>query len=681
MLTGLLYGLAKAKIPVMSATERIALEAGEVWIEKELFSGKPDWKKLRAIKFSELNSEEKSFLELETKQLCDLIDDWKVTQEQKDLPKEVWGFLKSKGFFGLVCSKDYGGKGFSAAAHSAIVLKIATKSLTAAVTAMVPNSLGPAELLYHYGTSEQKNYYLPRLAKGEEVPCFGLTSLYAGSDAGAMIDEGVISYGDWKGERILGIRLNASKRYITLAPIATLIGLAFKLKDPEKLLGQTIDLGITLALLSPDIPGVKTGLRHFPLNIPFMNGPVEVHDAFIPLSFIIGGRDQIGQGWKMLMECLSIGRSISLPAVATASAAVCLIASTCYSQARKQFKLPLFKFEGIQEKLAQIGGFAYAIEATRRMTLTAVDHGIKPSVASAIAKYHMTEMARVILNNAMDIQGGKGIILGPKNYLARAYQGIPISITVEGANILTRNLMIFGQGSVRCHPYLLELFDALGKEDKTRFSKVIYKFIGGVFCHMGRAIWQGITAGKFINVSEVHVKHHRTYQQIARLSTALALASDVSLLILGGKLKRKERLSARLGDVLSQLYIAVSVLKQWETSAYSDEEAPLAQYAITHALYEAQEALYGFYRNFPNKFLGYWLKRRSFFWGRIFSPPSDNLSSKVVNALVEQEKVRKRFSDLCYLDQGALSDLFKNYESDDPSKIAELLSVDAFEKI
>lgn len=679
MLTGLLYRLAKSKIPAMSSTERIALEAGDVWIEKELFSGKPNWEKIKNLKLSELTLEEQNFLNQETSDLCDLIDDWKVTQEDKDLPKVVWDYLKSKGFFGLVAAKEYGGKGFSAAAHSAIVMKIATKSLTAAVTAMVPNSLGPAELLYHYGTKEQKDYYLPRLAKGEEVPCFGLTSLYAGSDAGAMIDEGVVCYGDWKGEKTLGIRLNASKRYITLAPIATLIGLAFKLKDPEKLLGGEQELGITLALLSPDIAGVKTGKRHFPLNIPFMNGPVEIKDAFIPLDFIIGGKNQIGEGWKMLMECLSIGRSISLPAVATASAAVSLIASTCYSQARKQFKLPLWKFEGIQEKLAQIGGFAYAIEATRKMTLTAVDHGIKPSVASGIAKYHMTEMARVILNHAMDIQGGKGIILGPKNYLARAYQGIPISITVEGANILTRNLMIFGQGSVRCHEYLFDLFDALGKEDRTKFGRVIYKFIGGFVGHMGRCFWYGLTSGYFIKTKTS--QHRRIYQKISRLSTDLAFASDFALLVLGGKLKRKERLSARLGDVLSQLYIAVSVLKQWETSEYPQEEKPLALYAISHALYEAQEALYGFYRNFPGRVLGKILKRWSFIWGKICLPPSDYLASQVVEALVHQPKVKERFEKLCYLKQGALGDLLENYLSEDPSKISDLLSVDAFEKI
>ena len=700
MITRLFYKIAKSKIPSMSQTEQIALEAGDTWIEKELFSGKPNWEKVKKINFSKLTQEEQNFLDQETEDLCKLINDWKITHEDKDLPKEVWEFLKTKGFFGLVISKQYGGKGFSAAAHSAIVLKISTRSFTAAVTAMVPNSLGPAELLFHYGTEDQKNYYLPRLAKGEEIPCFGLTSLYAGSDAGAMIDEGIISYGDWKGEKILGIKIHASKRYITLAPIATLIGLAFKLKDPEGLLGGEQELGITLALLSPDMPGVKTGKRHFPLNIPFMNGPVEIQDAFIPLNFIIGGKDQIGQGWKMLMECLSIGRSISLPAVATASAAVAVVACSAYTQVRKQFKLPLYKFEGIQEKLARIGGLAYAIEATRQMTLTAVDHGKKPSVASAIAKYHMTEMSRIIFNDAMDIHGGKGIILGPKNYLARAYQGIPIGITVEGANILTRSLMIFGQGSIRCHEYLLDLFKSLSdedkgdKENKNKFKKVFYKFIGGAFANIFRAIGQGLTAGWFIKIpdnshanSHSNLHHnfqHRTYQQISRLSTALALASDIALLVLGGKLKRRESLSARLGDVLSYLYISTSVLKLWENSNYSEEEAPLAEYAIKHCLYEAQEALYNFYRNFPIKFLGYWLRRRSFFWGKIFTPPSDYLASQVVKALIEKNSVCQRFADLCYLDPldaGSLGDLFKNYATQDPSKIAELLSVDAFENL
>lgn len=692
MLTALLYKIAKSKLPTMSLTEKIAIEAGEPWIEKELFSGKPNWDKIKKIKRSELTQEEQDFLNHETDDLCDLINDWEITQERKDLSPEVWSFIKSKGFFGLVISKQYGGKGFSAAAHSAIVMKIASKSLTAAVTVMVPNSLGPAELLYHYGTEDQKNYYLPKLAIGEEIPCFGLTSLQAGSDAGSMIDEGVICKGLWEGQEVLGIKLNAKKRYITLAPIATLIGLAFKLKDPNNFLNKTPeafkeDLGITVALLSRNSEGLKNhlkiGARHYPLNIPFMNGPIEITDGFIPLSSIIGGESMAGQGWKMLMECLSIGRSISLPAVAAASGSLCVLACSSYAQARAQFKLPIYKFEGIQEKLAEIGAFAYAIEAMRLLTLTAVDSGIKPSVASAIAKYHMTELSRKIVNHAMDIHGGKGIILGPSNYLARAYQGIPISITVEGANILTRNLMIFGQGSVRCHATLLKLFESLSSQNQKEFGKVIYKFAGGFLGHIARAVWQGLTAGLLIKVSSQDLNLKRMYQNISRLSTALALASDMSLLILGGQLKRKERLSARLGDVLSYLYLITSVLKLYESSAMDQKQAdlPVIQYISQYFLFEAQEVLYDFYKNFPNRFLGYWLKRRSFFWGRIFSKPSDKLAGLVSKTMIESEIFKQRFKNLVYLGEGPLGDLIKNYASQDPEVLKKLLAVDAFETI
>jgi len=701
MLNKLLYKIAQSKMPKMSLTEKIAIEAGETWIEKELFSGNPDWTKIREIKFSELNPEEQDFLNHETEELCGLIHDWEITQELKDLNKMTWDFMKSQGFFGLVIPKQYGGKGFSVAAHSAIVMKIASKSLTAAVTVMVPNSLGPAELLYHYGTEDQKNYYLPRLASGQEVPCFGLTSLQGGSDAGAMIDEGVICKGLWEGQEILGIKLNAKKRYITLAPVATLIGLAFKLRDPHNFLNKNQadfkeELGITLALLprhAKDLESqLKIGTRHIPLNIPFMNGPIEIIDGFIPLDFIIGGKEQAGQGWKMLMECLSIGRSISLPAVAAASGAVCVLGVSAYVQVRQQFKLPIYKFEGIQEKLAEIGAFSYAIEAMRKMTVTAVDSGIKPSVASAIAKYHMTELSRKIINHSMDIHGGKAIILGPDNYLARAYQGIPVSITVEGANILTRNLMIFGQGSVRCHASLLKLFESLGNKDQNQgkkdFNKVIYKFILGFINHIFRTVFQGITAGFFISVPNKNKNYKnkkikKTYQQLSRLSSNLALASDLSLLVLGGQLKRRERLSARLGDVLSYLYLITSVLKLYESSNANQQEAdwPLVNYGIQHFLFEAQEAFYDFYHNFPNRFLGYWLKRRSFFWGKIFSKPSDKLGALVSQSLIESELVKQRFKDLAYLSDGPLGDLVKNCKSLDLEILNKLLAVNDFEKI
>lgn len=676
--TQLLFRMAKSMIPPMSETEQIAIDAGDTWWEKTFFSGKPDWNAFSKFDFSTLSEAEQAFLDDEVDGLCALIDDWQICHELKDLPNEVWQFMKEKGFFGLVIAPEYGGKGFSAAAHSAIVLKIATRSMTAAVTVMVPNSLGPAELLHHYGTDEQKTHYLPRLAQGKEVPCFGLTSSHAGSDAGSMIDEGVVCQGLYQGQKVLGIRLNFEKRYITLAPVATLIGLAFKLKDPEHLLSDEVDRGITLALLPRETAGLEVGSRHVPLNVPFMNGPLRGQDVFIPIDQVIGGQDRVGQGWMMLMECLSIGRSISLPAVGAANAAMSALNASAYAAIRKQFKLPIVKFEGVESKLGRIGGLAYAIEAMRKLTYSAVDAGLKPAICSAIAKYHMTEMSRLILNDAMDIQGGKAIIMGPGNDLGRIYQGVPIGITVEGANILTRNLIIFGQGSVRCHPSLLALFQSIKDDNAKAFGRVIYRFLGGAISNYCRAAWTGFCAGKNCSVPDSEFKSY--YQQVSRMSSALAIAADAALLLLGGALKRKENLSARLGDVLSMLTIAGAVLKQWETSKDKIAEKAAAQWALDHCLYEAQEALYGFYRHFPNRLVAWVLKRKCFVWGRPYMPPSDYLSHQVARDYLEQPRLRQRFLALCYHKTGNLAVLEEALATGDEALIMQIIAVDQFKE-
>ena len=451
-------------LPPMSDTERDAIEAGTVWWDGQLFSGRPDWNQLLAVPAPRLTAEEQAFVDGPTEQLCAMVSDWEIGQRM-DLPPDAWAFIKEQGFFGLIIPREYGGKGFSALAHSQIVMKLATRSADLASTVMVPNSLGPAELLLHYGTDEQRQRYLPRLARGEEIPCFALTGPLAGSDAGAMPDSGIICRGQWQGEEVLGLRLNWEKRYITLGPIATLLGLAFKAYDPDHLLGEQDELGITLALIPTDLPGIDIGKRHLPLGAAFMNGPNAGKDVFVPLEAIIGGPAMLGKGWMMLMNCLSVGRSISLPAVGTSAAKTCAYASGRYARIREQFNVPLSAFEGIQAPLGRLAGNAWLMDAARVLTARAVDLGEKPSVLSAVLKYHLTERGRECIAHAMDIHGGKGIIMGPNNYLARAWQGAPIFITVEGANILSRNLMIFGQGAIRSHPYVLKEMELAAAED------------------------------------------------------------------------------------------------------------------------------------------------------------------------------------------------------------------------
>lgn len=639
-------------LPPISRTEQEALDAGHVWWERDLFQGQPNWKKLSEFAKPVLSDEEQSFMDNQVETLCKMLDDWEIV-ESRDLPKEVWDYMTKQGFLGLCIDKEYGGLAFSAYAHSCIVSKVASSSLSAAVSIMVPNSLGPAELVYHYGTDEQKEHYLPRLAKGQEIPCFGLTGPTAGSDAGSIPDRGVVCKGKYKGKEVLGIKLSWHKRYITLAPIATVLGLAFKLYDPDKLLGEKTDLGITLCLIPCDHPGVEIGLRHFPAGMAFMNGPTKGKDVFIPMDFIIGGQEQVGRGWAMLMACLSIGRSISLPALSTAVGKLGYAMTGAYARIRKQFKTPIAHFEGVEEALANIAGKAYIVEATRSMTCSAVDLGVAPAIASALTKYHTTELAREIIDDSMDVHAGKAIQHGPYNYIAHAHQAIPVSITVEGANILTRNLMIFGQGIMRCHPYIQDEIKAAYNKDEKQgaadFDRLLSKHIGYAVSNFARTLWYGLTGGKLIRTqqkSEVHCH----YQQLTRMSTALAFASDVAMLLLGGDLKRKERLSARLGDVLSHLYMASAVLKLYRENGETAEDLDMVNWAMQYHLNHIQTAFDEFCANFPVKWAAVAIRHSVFPYGQSYRcGPSDKLSKRIVKPMLSQSEFRHKFTAGAYI--------------------------------
>jgi acyl-CoA dehydrogenase len=645
--------LFRRLMPPMSDTEREALNAGTVWWDGELFSGMPDWNLLFATPAPSLSVEEQAFLDGPVEELCRLLDDWRINEEWRDLPPDVWRFLKEQGFFGMIIPKKYGGLEFSALAHSSVVMKVASRSITGAVTVMVPNSLGPAELLLHYGTDAQKAFYLPRLARGEEVPCFALTSLDAGSDAASMTDTGVVCRGEFRGKPdVLGIRLNWSKRYITLSPIATVLGLAFKLYDPEHLLGRKDELGITVALIPTSTPGVVIGFRHAPLHNYFQNGPTSGRDVFIPVEWIVGGPERAGQGWRMLVECLAAGRSISLPALAAGAGKVAARATGAYARVRQQFHVPIGRFEGIQEALARIGGLTYLMDGARVMTVGALDQGQKPSVISAIVKYHLTELMRRAVDDAMDVHGGRGIIMGPRNYLARVYEAVPISITVEGANILTRNLIIYGQGAIRCHPYLLKEIQAAGDTDPARataaFDQAIFSHVSFAVGNAARSVWFGLTGARFASApSDQPVR--RYCQQLTRMSTALALASDVAMLTLGGSLKRREALSARLGDVLSYLYLASATLKRFTDQGRPAADLPLVHWACWHSLYTIQQRLDELLINFPNRAAAWLLRRLLFPLGRPFRPPEDCLRGQVTALLTEPGPVQDRLTAGIYL--------------------------------
>jgi len=638
-------------LPAMSQTEKEALEAGTVWWDGELFTGAPHWPKLLAAKPPQLSGPEQAFLDGPCEELCRTLDDWNTTHERADLSPQVWEFLKTRGFFAMIIPKKYGGLEFSAYAHSCVLAKISSRSTTASSTVAVPNSLGPAELLNHYGTEEQKNYYLPRLARGEEVPCFALTGPRAGSDAGSIPDTGVVCRGMWQGREIVGLKLNFSKRYITLAPVATVIGLAFRMFDPDRLLGDKTDIGITCALIPRSTPGVSIGRRHFPLNIPFQNGPILGKDVFVPLDFIIGGPRMAGSGWRMLVEQLSVGRCISLPSNATGGAKAGVWATGAYARIRSQFNTPVARFEGVEEVIARMVGLTYTMDAARSVTAGAIDGGEKPSVPSAMLKYHVTEMGRQVANDAMDVHGGKGICLGPRNYLGRGYQVVPVAITVEGANLLTRNLIIFGQGAVRCHPFVLREMTAARNPDRAagveEFDRALFGHIGFSISNAVRSLIMALTHARFTH-APVQNSTARYYQHIVRFSASFAFAVDVAMLTLGGYLKKKESLSARLGDVLSCMYLASMVLKHHENQGRPEEDLPIVEWACRNLLYHAQEQLHGFLRNFPNRALAGVMRALIFPRGRVYSAPDDRLGHKVAGLVTSPTEARERLCQYIY---------------------------------
>ncbi len=653
-LTRRVYRAYRRVLPALSDTEQEALDAGTVWWEGQLFSGKPQWNKLLSYGRPTLTADEQAFLDTEVETVCALVHDWDITTQRHDMPPEVWRYIREKGFMGLIIPKEFGGKGFSALAHSEVVRKLSTRNSALAVTVMVPNSLGPAELLLNYGTDTQKQHYLPRLARGDEIPAFALTSPWAGSDAAAIPDRGIVCRGTWNGKDVVGMRVTWDKRYITLAPVCTLLGLAFRLYDPDALLGGRVDLGITCALVPADLEGVETGRRHLPLDAMFLNGPTRGDDVFMPLDFIIGGAGMAGQGWRMLMECLAAGRSISLPSCFTGMAALSVRTVGAYSTIRSQFNSPIARFEGVQEVLARMGGNLYAMDAARAMTAHGVDLGEKPSVVSAIVKYHLTERGRAVVNDGMDLIGGKGICLGPSNFLARAYQQLPVGITVEGANILTRSLIIFGQGAVRCHPYLLAEMQAVRDSDETRgmqaFDKAFWSHARHTVFNALRAFWHALSGSLLVRVdANVAAGTRPYYRQITRCSAAFAVIADAAMLTLGGSLKFRESLSGRLGDVLSQLYIASAILKRYEDQGRQPEDAALVHWGVQDALYRAELALDGVLRNFPNLAVRLLLRVIALPLGRWNSPPSDALGRQVARLVTRPGNPRDRLTQNCHI--------------------------------
>jgi acyl-CoA dehydrogenase len=664
-----LLGWFKSVLPPMSATEKDAIDAGTVWWDAELFSGRPNWTTLLRTPRSELNAEERAFIDGPVDDLCRMIDDWKINHELNDLPPEIWAYLAKHRFFGMIIPKEYGGLDFSARAQSEVVVKIASRSGAVAVTVMVPNSLGPGELLMHYGTTEQKQYFLPRLARGEEIPAFALTGPYAGSDAGSMPDVGIVCKGEYKGKEVLGFRVNWQKRYITLGPIATILGLAFKAQDPDGLLGGKKDLGITCALIPTGTPGVEIGLRHDPGGA-FMNGPNSGKDVFVPMDWVIGGEAQVGNGWKMLMDCLSVGRAISLPALGTAGGKAAARMSGAYARVRRQFKIPIGRFEGIEEPLARIAGVTYRMDAARVLTATALDLGGKPSVLSAILKYNNTEGMRQAINDAMDIHAGRAVCLGPSNYLAQTYQTVPVAITVEGANILTRSLIIFGQGAIRCHPYVLKEMLAAADEDSgaglKAFDEAFFAHVGFTISNLVRSFVLAITGARFVPAPDlgptaVYAK------RLTRMSASFALLADVALLMLGGDLKRREKISGRFADILSHLYMASAVLKRFEDDGRPAADLPIVRWALDDSLAIIEDRLDGILRNFPTPGVGLALRPFILPLGRRFRGASDTLGHQVAKLLLSPSETRDRLT----------AGLFMDVKAEDPMGLMEL----AMEKV
>src|SRR5229473_2128732 len=648
-----IFSWARGVLPSMSDTEREALEAGDVWWDADLFTGNPDWLKLLAYAPATLTDEERAFLHGPVDELCAMLDDWKINWEWRDLPPEVWDFIRREKFFGMIIPKEFGGLGFSPYAHSEVVRKISSRSLTAAVTVMVPNSLGPGELLMRFGTKDQQQQWLPRLADGREIPCFGLTSPEAGSDAASMIDSGIICKGNFEGREVLGLRLNWHKRYITLGPVATLLGLAFKAYDPDHLVGSQDELGITVALIPTHLPGVEIGRRHLPSMQVFQNGPNRGRDVFIPMDYIIGGQERLGQGWKMLMTALAAGRGISLPSLSAAGAAYAARTTGAYARIREQFNVPIGKFEGIEEPLARIAGTAYLLDAARRLTCAALNQGRHPAVISGIMKLHATERMRIAIDDAMDIHGGKAVIDGPQNYLGNLYRSVPVGITVEGANILTRNLIVFGQGAIRAHPYLLEEMNALGDSDHARgldaFDKAFWKHIGHSITTMFRAWGRSWTGGAFAPAPDAG-DATRFYRQLSRYSSAFALCADMALLTLGGALKRKEMLSARFGDILSELYLLSAALKRWQDEGRQGADFAALEWCMASGFRTIENRFAEILANLPNRFVAVVLKFLVQPLGIRRHGPRDALTRQCADILLEPSETRERLTPDLYID-------------------------------
>jgi acyl-CoA dehydrogenase len=624
-------------MPRLGETERIALEAGTVWWDAQIFSGMPDWDFLLRFECKPLSAREQAFMDGPVTQLCAMLDDWQVEQ-QRDLSPEVWDFIKRERFFGMVLPESYGGLGMSEIGHSRVVTRIATRSVAAAVTVMVPNSLGPGELLLHYGTEEQKQRYLPRLADGREVPCFALTGPEAGSDAAATQSEGIVEWGEWEGERMLGLRLNWNKRYITLAPVATLIGLAFRLKDPHGLLGGAADRGITCALVARDLPGVVIGQHHDPMGVPFANGPIEGHDVFVPIDAIIGGVEQAGHGWRMLMESLAAGRSISLPALAVGAAQMATRICGAYATVREQFDTPIGRFEGIEEPLARIAGLTYLMTATRTLTCGALDAGEKPAVLGSIAKAYLTDAMREVVSDAMDIRAGAAIQRGPRNALSHMWMSVPIGITVEGANILTRSMIIYGQGAIRCHPWVQKLINAIAANDLKAVDTCTFGYTNFVFTRGVRALLLALTGARLAKAPDSELA--RSYQHLTRFASAFALVSDTCMATLGGSLKRREKISGRLADALAWQYLAAATLKRYHDGPKLASHYDLARWGVALALYRTQEALRGVLDNLPSGVAAGFVRLLVFPLGARFRPPSDLLGQRAARAILEDREAR-----------------------------------------
>jgi acyl-CoA dehydrogenase len=636
--------------PPLTKAEDEVLASGNTWWEREFFTGQPNWENILDFKTG-LTREEQDFLNGPVTALCHLLkNEWSI-ELAGDLPAAAWQKIKTDRFWGLCIPKIYGGHGFSAEAHSVIVAKIASCSITAAFTVMVPNALGPAMFVELFGSDDEKSYYLPRLASGEDIACFALTSPAAGSDAASIIDEGEVCYGDFEGRHVLGVRLNFDKRYITLAPIATLIGLAFKLRDPNRLLSDVVERGITCAIIPAHLPGIKLGRRHQPMTSAFMNGTLVGKDVFIPLTKIVGGIKGVGAGWRMLMECLSLGRGISLPGVSVGIMQACYRSTSAYAQCRHQFGRAVGEFEGVAMSLAQIGGLSYLAEATRRFTVAAVDAGKKPSIASAIAKMHLTDFARIAVNAAMDVHGGRAVQKGSRNYLAAFYETLPICATVEGANILTRNLIIFGQGLVRCHPYLA---DEMRAKHLAEFDAILMKHVGFALNSALRTLVYGVTGGRFIATVRGSGNNRENYylQQLTRLSTAFVFLVDVSLLVYGAKLKTKEALSARFGDIVSFLYMAGAVLHAYQDDKINQmahETQCFFEWSLDYCLYQIQEAFLGILQNFSPRYLGRWIKKIIFPWGCSYQAPADHLSLEIAQRMQQPSPLRDKHTEHCYV--------------------------------